>query len=119
MDRLRVVRAVTSGPAARVEAWRARATDRIVPGPYAETPDALPSPEALRARVESGGLEALVDAGLEDRILIGSDDMIWPDALGLAVEGVDSAPFSSASQKHKIFHDNATPLLGGEAAPSE
>jgi len=40
-------------------------------------------------------------------------------ALGLAIEGVDSAPFLSAPQKRRIFHDNAARLLGGEAAPSE
>lgn len=59
-------------------------------------------------------LEALIRAGFEDRILFGSDPMIWPDAIGLAVEGVDSAPFLSAEQKRKIFHDNAARFLGLE-----
>lgn len=59
-------------------------------------------------------LEALVEAGYEDRILFGSDQMIWPDAIGLAIEGVDSAPFLSAEQKRKIFHDNAARFLGLE-----
>lgn len=57
-------------------------------------------------------LEELVEAGFEDRILFGSDQMIWPDAIGLAVEGVDSAPFLTAEQKRKIFHDNAARFLG-------
>jgi len=59
-------------------------------------------------------LEALIDAGFEDRILFGSDAMIWPDAIPLAIEGVDSAPFLTPAQKRKIFHDNAARFLGLE-----
>lgn len=57
-------------------------------------------------------LQELIEAGFEDRILFGSDQMIWPDAVGLAIEGVDSAPFLTTAQKRKIFHDNAARFLG-------
>jgi hypothetical protein len=64
-------------------------------------------------------LKALVDAGFEDRILFGSDQMIWPDAIALSVAGVDSAPFLTPAQKRKIFHDNAVRFLGlAPTAPS-
>jgi uncharacterized protein len=33
--------------------------------------------------------------------------MYWPDAIGLAVEGVDSTRFLTASEKRDIFHGNA------------
>jgi len=59
-------------------------------------------------------LEALVAAGFEERILFGSDPMIWPDALGLAIEGVEAAAFLSPEQKRRIFHDNAVRFLGLE-----
>jgi len=64
-------------------------------------------------------LQTLVEAGFEDRILFGSDAMIWPDAIPLAIERVDSAPFLTPAQKRKIFHDNAARFLGLEqdAAP--
>jgi hypothetical protein len=52
-------------------------------------------------------LQALVRAGFGDRLLFGSDQMLWPDAIGLAIEGVDSAPFLSAPQKRAIFFENA------------
>ena len=54
--------------------------------------------------------------GLGKRILFGTDQMAWPDAIGLAVEGVDSADFLSAEQKRDIFHDNAVRFL--KLAPS-
>jgi predicted TIM-barrel fold metal-dependent hydrolase len=52
-------------------------------------------------------LQALMRAGNGDRLLFGSDQMLWPDAIGLAVEAVASAPFLTAEEKRGIFFDNA------------
>ncbi|WP_309087519.1 amidohydrolase family protein [Phenylobacterium sp.] len=52
-------------------------------------------------------LRRLVDAGFSDRIMFGSDQMFWPEAIGLAIEGVESATFLTAADKQAIFHDNA------------
>lgn len=56
-------------------------------------------------------LGALVRAGLGKRILFGSDQMYWPEAIGLAVEAVESAPFLSRAQKRDIFYGNAARFL--------
>ncbi|GGK06321.1 amidohydrolase family protein [Luteimonas terricola] len=56
-------------------------------------------------------LQALMTAGLGDRLMFGSDQMVWPEAIGLAVEGVDSAGFLTPAQKRAIFHDNAARFL--------
>ena len=56
-------------------------------------------------------LQALVQAGFTDRLMFGSDQMVWPEAITLAVEGVDSAPFLTPAQKRAIFHDNAARFL--------
>ena len=56
-------------------------------------------------------LQALVTAGMGDRLMFGSDQMVWPEAITQAVEGVDSAPFLSPAQKRAIFHDNAARFL--------
>lgn len=56
-------------------------------------------------------LEALIDAGFGERILFGSDQMIWPDAIGLAIEGIESASFLSEVQKRDIFYNNAARFL--------
>ena len=56
-------------------------------------------------------LEGLVRAGLTDRLMFGSDQMVWPEAITQAIEGVDSAPFLTPGQKRAIFHDNAARFL--------
>lgn len=52
-------------------------------------------------------LEALVQAGFGDRIMFGSGQMIWPGAIGLAVDGIESADFLSEEEKRDIFYNNA------------
>jgi predicted TIM-barrel fold metal-dependent hydrolase len=52
-------------------------------------------------------LQRLVEAGYEDRIMFGSDQMVWPETIGLAVDAVDAAPFLTTVQKRKIFYENA------------
>lgn len=56
-------------------------------------------------------LRALIDAGFRDKIMFGSDQMIWPDAISLAIEGIESADFLSDEQKRDIFYNNAARFL--------
>ena len=57
-------------------------------------------------------LKALVEAGYSKRLMFGSDQMIWPEAIGLAIEGIESADFLNAVQKADIFYNNAARFLG-------
>jgi uncharacterized protein len=52
-------------------------------------------------------LEALMRAGFGKRLMFGTDQMYWPEAIAMAVDTVSSAPFLSASERHDIFHENA------------
>jgi len=52
-------------------------------------------------------LAALMRPGFGKRIMFGTDQMFWPDAIGIAVEGVDSARFLTSSEKRDIFYGNA------------
>lgn len=56
-------------------------------------------------------LKRMVDAGLEKRILFGSDQMYWPDAIGEAIKAIETAPFLSAAQKRDILYNNAARFL--------
>lgn len=56
-------------------------------------------------------LKRLVDAGFADRIMFGSDQMVWPDAVDAAIEGIETASFLSPAQKRDIFYDNAARFL--------
>lgn len=52
-------------------------------------------------------LKALVDAGFGQRPMFGSDQMLWPDAIGMAIAAIESADFLSEDQKRDIFFNNA------------
>lgn len=52
-------------------------------------------------------LRELIAHGLGRRIMFGTDEMAWPDAIGLAIQNVDSADFLTAEQKADIFSNNA------------
>lgn len=56
-------------------------------------------------------LREAISRGFGKRIMFGSDQMSWPDAIGLAIEGVDSAEFLTEEQKHDIFYGNAARFL--------
>ena len=65
-------------------------------------------------------LKALIDAGFGKRILFGSDQMVWPESIGLAVEGIESATFLTDEHKRDIFYHNAVRFLRlDEAALNE
>ncbi len=56
-------------------------------------------------------LRQLIRYGFEKRIMFGSDQMIWPDAIGKAVEAIEKADFLSAEQKRDILYNNAARFL--------
>ena len=56
-------------------------------------------------------LERFVNAGMEKRILFGSDQMYWPGAIGEAIRSIEDATFLSASQKRDILYNNAARFL--------
>jgi hypothetical protein len=50
-------------------------------------------------------------ARVHHRIMFGSDEMVWPGALGMAITNVENAPFLTASQKRAILCENAARFL--------
>lgn len=52
-------------------------------------------------------LHRLVEAGFGKRIMFGSDQMVWPDAIGAAIAGIQSAAFLTEEQKRDILYNNA------------
>lgn len=63
-------------------------------------------------------LRRLVEAFhfFDNRIMFGSDQMIWPDAVGMGIEAVESAEFLSEGQKRNILYHNAVDFLGLESS---
>lgn len=58
-----------------------------------------------------GQLKRLVDAGFEKRILWGSDQMVWPQTIAVAIDTIEQAPFLTKQQKRDIFYNNAARFL--------
>ncbi len=56
-------------------------------------------------------LKRLVDAGFGERILFGSDQTLFPQAIGLAIATINDAPFLTNVQKRAILYDNAARFL--------
>lgn len=52
-------------------------------------------------------LKELVEAGHTDRIMFGSDQMVWPELIGNFVHAIENADFLTEQQKSAIFHENA------------
>ena len=56
-------------------------------------------------------LQRIVEAGFGKRVLFGSDQMVWPETIEMAVQSIESATFLTADQKRDIFFNNAARLL--------
>ena len=58
-----------------------------------------------------GYLQRLIDAGFENRIMFGSDEMVWPEALSAAIDSIENAPSLNSEQKRDILYNNAARFL--------
>jgi predicted TIM-barrel fold metal-dependent hydrolase len=56
-------------------------------------------------------LKEAVDTVGSDRILFGSDQMVWPQMITPAVQSITSADFLNSVEKRRILWDNAATLL--------
>ncbi len=56
-------------------------------------------------------LISLIDAGFGDRIMFGTDQMVWPQTIDVAIETINSAKFLTLKQKEDIFYNNAARFL--------
>ena len=56
-------------------------------------------------------LRRLVDAGFGRQIMFGSDQMVWPERIGEAIEAIEAAEFLTEEQRRDIFYNNAARFL--------
>ena len=56
-------------------------------------------------------LERLVNAGFGKRIMFGSDNMVWPQAIEAGIETINKASFLTTNQKRDILFNNAARFL--------
>jgi predicted TIM-barrel fold metal-dependent hydrolase len=56
-------------------------------------------------------LQALVEAGFGNRIMFGSDQMVWPETIERSIAVIEEAPFLTPQQKRDILYNNAARFL--------
>jgi len=56
-------------------------------------------------------LKAFIKAGLEKRLMFGSDQMRWPEMIEKGIEAIEEADFLTEEQKRDILYNNAVRFL--------
>ncbi len=56
-------------------------------------------------------LQGIVEAGFGNRVMFGSDQMVWPGVIPRAITVIQEAPFLNEDQKRNILYNNAARFL--------
>jgi predicted TIM-barrel fold metal-dependent hydrolase len=56
-------------------------------------------------------LRGITDAGYGNRVMFGSDQMVWPGTIERGIQVIESAPFLSDVEKRDILYNNAAKFL--------
>ena len=56
-------------------------------------------------------IERLVDAGFGDRVMYGTDQMLWPGLMAYSISIIQNADYLSPAQKRDILYNNAARFL--------
>ena len=56
-------------------------------------------------------IERLVDAGFEDRVMFGTDQLIWPRLMAYSISIIQNADYLTPQQKRDILYNNAARFL--------
>ena len=63
-------------------------------------------------------IERLVDAGFEDRVMFGTDQMAWPRLMAYSISVIQNADYLTPKQKRDLLYNNAARFLRLDAAPA-
>jgi len=56
-------------------------------------------------------IQRIVEAGFEDRVMFGTDQMIWPKLMATSIGVIEGATYLSPQQKRDILYNNAARFL--------
>ncbi|MBV8818650.1 MAG: amidohydrolase family protein [Acidobacteriaceae bacterium] len=56
-------------------------------------------------------IQRLVDAGFEDRVMFGTDQMVWPKLMAYSISLIQNADYLTPQQKRDILYNNAARFL--------
>ncbi|MDX1481563.1 MAG: amidohydrolase family protein [Woeseiaceae bacterium] len=58
-----------------------------------------------------GFLQRILEAGYGQRVMFGSDQMVWPETIERGIRVIEEAPFLTDQQKRDILYNNAARFL--------
>ena len=61
-------------------------------------------------------IERLVDAGFEDRVMFGTDQLVWPGLMAYSISIIQNADYLTPQQKRDILYNNAARFLRIDAS---
>ncbi len=64
-------------------------------------------------------IQRLVDAGFEDRVMFGTDQLIWPKLMAYSISIIQNADYLTPPQKRDILYNNAARFLRLDTAPGK
>jgi len=56
-------------------------------------------------------IQRIVEAGFEDRVMYGTDQLLWPNLMAQSVNIIDTAEYLTPEQKRDILYNNAARFL--------
>jgi hypothetical protein len=59
----------------------------------------------------NGYIQRIVDAGFEDRVMFGTDQLIWPKLMATSISVIQNADYLTPQQKRDILYNNAARFL--------
>jgi uncharacterized protein len=64
-------------------------------------------------------IQRIVEAGFEDRVMFGTDQMIWPKLMTYSISLIQNADYLTPEQKRDILYNNAARFLRLDQAPAK
>jgi len=56
-------------------------------------------------------IQRIVEAGFEDRVMFGTDQLLWPNLMAQSINIIDTADYLTPGQKRDILYNNAARFL--------
>lgn len=56
-------------------------------------------------------IQRMVEAGFEDRVMFGTDQLLWPNLMAQSINIIDTADYLTPEQKRDILYNNAARFL--------
>jgi predicted TIM-barrel fold metal-dependent hydrolase len=56
-------------------------------------------------------IQRIVEGGFEDRVMFGTDQLLWPNLMAQSINIIDTAEYLTPEQKRDILYNNAARFL--------